>query len=73
MILQIYKDHYTSNLQVPPKRESRSSTIFAVEEAFLMLDEDPTDVLLAASGPPLFCPSNRGSSIAKGQVRNQTG
>ena len=61
MILKIYKDHYISNLKVPPKIELRSSTTFAVDEAFLMLDDDPTDVLVATSGPPLFCPLNRGS------------
>ena len=40
---------------LPPKIEERSSTIFTVEDAFLMLDEAPTDgVLLDASGPPLL-------------------
>ena len=49
------KKGYFENNILPPKIEVRSSTILVVEEAFLMLDEAPTDdILLAPSGPPLL-------------------
>lgn len=41
------------NYILPPKIEVRSSTILVVEDAFLILDEELTDVL-APSGPPLL-------------------
>lgn len=40
------------NYILPPKIEVRSSTILVVEDTFLILDEELTDVL-TPSGPPL--------------------